>query len=96
MAAPTPLRHHVMRLWRRLTGNDQLVLLMLAAVVGVAAAYGAIGFRLAIDGVQFLFYGAGSDEVIATARALAWWQRLLAPALGGLGGLLLKRKLKKK
>ncbi|MDP6351412.1 MAG: chloride channel protein [Alphaproteobacteria bacterium] len=85
MAASNPHPRRATKLWRRLIGNDQLVLFVLAAVVGVAAAYGAIGFRIAIDAIQTLFYGARSEEVIATAQALAWWHRLLAPALGGLG-----------
>ena len=32
--------------WRSFAGNDQVVLSALAAVVGVAVGYGAIGFRL--------------------------------------------------
>lgn len=71
-------------------GGGELRMAALAAVAGVAAGYGAVGFRLAIDGVHFVFFGAGAEGVIEAARALEWWRLLLAPALGGLGvGLLI-------
>ena len=31
--------------WRRFTRNDQVILTALAVVIGVAVAYGTIGFR---------------------------------------------------
>lgn len=62
----------------------------LAVLVGVAAGYGSVGFRLAIDGIQFTVYGSAADSVLSAARELDWWHRLLAPAVGGLGvGLLI-------
>ena len=74
---------------RRL-GGGELRMAALAAVAGVAAGYGAVGFRLAIDAVQLGFFGSDSAGVVEAARALDWWHRLLAPALGGLGvGLLI-------
>ncbi len=55
------------RLWQRLIRNDQFVLSLLAVAVGVAGAYGAIGFRLAVDTVQLIFYGAPPEQVYAVA-----------------------------
>ena len=72
------------RIWLRLIRNDQLVLAVLALTVGVGGAYSAIAFRLGIDAVQLIFYGAPSEEVYTTALELEWWHLLLAPTLGGL------------
>jgi CIC family chloride channel protein len=71
--------------WRRLIGNQQMALSVLAVVIGAASAYGAIGFRLAIDAIQLVFYGSPSEQVYSMAVALEWWHLLLAPAVGGLG-----------
>ena len=63
----------------------------LAAVVGVAVGYGAIGFRLLLGWIQEIFYGFSSQQVATLAGDLAWWHVLLAPAAGGLVvGLLLR------
>lgn len=80
-------RVHLRRVYR----NDQLVLAILAVLVGVAAAGGAILFRLGLSGVQFLFYGFGSETMASRIAALPWWHIVLAPTLGGLVvGLLLR------
>ena len=55
------------RLWQRLIRNDQFVLSLLAVAVGIAGACGAIGFRLAVDTVQLIFYGAPPEQVYAVA-----------------------------
>lgn len=52
--------------------------------VGLAAAYGAVAFRLAIGLVQQGFYGFPDERVHSLAAHLPWWQLLLAPAAGGL------------
>jgi CIC family chloride channel protein len=70
--------------WRRFTHNDQLLLFLLAVAVGAAGGYGAVAFRLATSGIQFLFFGDGSDYLTSAARALPWWHLVLAPAVGGL------------
>ena len=69
------------RIWLRLIRNDQLVLAVLALTAGIGGAYSAIAFRLGIDAVQLIFYGAPSEEVYATALELEWWHLLLAPTL---------------
>jgi CIC family chloride channel protein len=61
----------------RLFGNEMLFVLFLAAVVGVGAGYGAIGFHLLIGAISRLAYAG---------RALAdvpWYWLLAVPALGG-------------
>lgn len=75
---------------RELLRSDQMVLAVLAALTGVLVAYAAIGFRLAIDGVQWLGFGFVGELVVTNVGALAWWHILLVPTLGGLAvGLFL-------
>ena len=57
---------------------------MLALAVGVVVAYAAIGFRLAIAGVQWLGFGTADNSLHAWVAELPWWQVLLVPTLGGL------------
>ncbi len=82
-AAPRPNKP-IAHAWQQFVRHDQWALSVLALLIGAIAAYGAIGFRLAIDATQYFFYGSGSEMVIAMAQDLAWWHRLLAPAAGGL------------
>ncbi|MFQ5783367.1 MAG: chloride channel protein [Alphaproteobacteria bacterium] len=70
--------------WRRLVGNEPFVLSILAVVVGAAAAYGTIGFRQFIAGVQLVVFGTASERLYGFAQGLPWWQLLLAPTAGGL------------
>jgi CIC family chloride channel protein len=69
---------------KRFRRNDQLILSILAVVIGVFSGLAAIGFRYAIDLVQRLFYGFGGENVATLAAELPWWHLLLAPAVGGL------------
>ncbi len=68
----------------RLTRNDQVVLSILAVVIGAVTAVGAIGFRELIHFFHRVFFGAGPDSLSAAAAGLHWWQVLLVPTLGGL------------
>jgi len=70
--------------WQRVSRNDQLLLFFLAVVVGTAAGYGALLFRVATGALQFVFMGHVTEYVAARAAALPWWQVLAAPTLGGL------------
>ncbi len=65
------------------------VVLLLAALIGVLGAFVTVAFRMAIRGVEWVFTGHDAGLVEA-AMSLAWWQRLLVPAVGGLiaGGIL--------
>ena len=70
--------------FKRLVGNDQVVMAAVAVIVGGTAAGGAILFRESIDILQLLFLGFRSDHVATFAAEMDWWRLLLAPALGGL------------
>ncbi|MAG95225.1 MAG: chloride channel protein [Alphaproteobacteria bacterium] len=83
-ASRRTLKRRFLVRWYRFWRNDQVVLSALAILAGAAAAYAAIGFRLALQGVQFLFYGFSSERVHTLASQLDWWHLLLAPAGGGL------------
>jgi CIC family chloride channel protein len=79
------------KIWHRLSHHEQVVLSLLAVVVGIVVAYAAIGFRLAIGGVQWLGFGFTTEIVFEKAALLPWWQLLLVPTLGGLAiGLFLE------
>ncbi|MCE2509944.1 MAG: chloride channel protein [Alphaproteobacteria bacterium] len=68
----------------RLTRNDQVVLSILAVVIGAVTAVGAIGFRELIHFFHRLFFQAGPNSLGDVAAGLPWWQVLLVPTLGGL------------
>ena len=70
--------------WQRVTRNDQLLLFCLAVVVGTAAGYGALAFRLAYGGIQIMFFGHGTEHLASWARELPWWHIVAAPTAGGL------------
>jgi len=72
------------RYWRRSHPNDPVVMFVAAALVGVVTGYAAVGFRLALEGVQVLAFGFGGESVFSQAALLPWWQILLIPAVGGL------------
>lgn len=79
---------------RRLLGNDQLLLGLLAVVIGLTVGGAVIGFREAIGLIQSLFFGTGSERLYRAAAQLPWWQLLLAPAVGGLAvGVLVRRSM---
>lgn len=62
---------------------------ILAATVGVAGGLLSVGFQHLLDFLQVLFMGAGGPTA-QVARSLDTVQRVLVPAVGGLGaGLLL-------
>jgi CIC family chloride channel protein len=70
--------------WRRINRNDQVVLAVLAAVIGTAVAYGAIGFREFLAIVQDIGFGFTTEDVFTQVGRLAWWKVILVPTLGGL------------
>jgi len=65
---------------------------VMALVIGAAAAYAAILFRLAIRTFQLPWLGTMDKATTAAAMQLPWWVILLAPTIGGLlvGFILLK------
>jgi len=80
-AAP---RRRPLAFLRQLLRNDQLVLLVLAVVMGAVASYGAIGFRYLYLVIQGISFGAFSDTLYTQAQSLPAWRLILVPAGGGL------------
>ena len=65
---------------------------VLALLIGIAAGFAALGFRLGISGVQTALYGADDLTLASVARDLPWGWVLVVPVLGGLVvGLILDR-----
>ncbi|HEV7369550.1 chloride channel protein [Arenibaculum sp.] len=83
MRPARPLLRLFVRL-RRLLRNDQLLLAVLALLLGGAAGLGALVFRALISSFQWLVYGDGGERWLAWLATLPWWHLLLAPAAGGL------------
>ena len=84
MRAGRVLKRRVFIPLRRFGRNDQVVLSVLAVVIGAAAGGAAVAFRDAIAGIQWVAFGFSSEEVASEVRKLDWWHVLLVPALGGL------------
>ena len=61
-----------------------------ALIVGIVSGYAAIGFRLAIEKLQTLVYGAGPDAIHTLAAGLNPFIVFIIPVCGGLAvGLIL-------
>ncbi|MEM7442938.1 MAG: chloride channel protein [Pseudomonadota bacterium] len=78
-----PVKLLLVRL-RRFVRNDQLILAMLAVVIGTATGAGEIVFRYMLQGVQFAAFGSSAVEILSWAQTLPWWHIVLAPTVGGL------------
>jgi CIC family chloride channel protein len=77
-------RDKVIVFLRQLLHNDQLVLLVLAVIMGAIAAYLAIAFRYLYLLVQGLSFGTFADTLFSQAQLLPGWQIVLVPTVGGL------------
>jgi CIC family chloride channel protein len=75
---------HAVRWLRDARDHGDALLWLWGLIVGVAAAYGAILFRLAIQAVQFVGFGAFSEALAGAAAALPAYHVALAPVLAGL------------
>ena len=76
---------------RRIVRNEHLTLGVLAFIVGVAAAYGALVFRIGVGEIQKISFGLSLEEIMLETGGLAWWQVVGVPTAGGLlVGLILK------
>lgn len=69
---------------RRLIRNDQLILSVLAVIVGLVAGAGTVAIRKLIGFIQFYAYGSDSESLFTDGHALEWWQVLFVPTAGGL------------
>ena len=60
-------------------------LYLLSPLIGIVVAYAILVFRLAIDGIHFLWLGADMENIIAQARAEdSYWRILAGPLIAGL------------
>ncbi len=84
------IRHLILSIWD-LRRNQQMILYVVATAIGVVVAFGAIGFRLLIEGVQLIALGFGGESVFSSAAEQPWWRVLLAPVAGGVAVSLMLR-----
>jgi CIC family chloride channel protein len=68
---------------KRIQVNEHTIMVLLAVVVGVAAGFGAVGFRHLINFFQTLAYG-GEIDLLELVVNLPWYYRVAIPAIGGL------------
>ena len=86
MTAPHPsqaLRRLVFRTFDRISPDETTVMLVTAAVVGVAGGYGAILFRWLVQLFQGFAIGRG-EQVVQLLADVPWWRKILLPVVGGL------------
>jgi len=77
-------------LLERLQPDEGRTILLLAGLVGALGALATVGFREFLSLFEQVLYGR-HDGLVATARGLAPWIRLLTPTIGGiLAGLVLQ------
>ncbi|NNE83931.1 MAG: chloride channel protein [Alphaproteobacteria bacterium] len=69
---------------RRLVRNEHLTLGVLAFAVGIAAAYGALIFRIGVGEIQQVSFGFSLEDIVLEAGGLPWWQIVAVPTIGGL------------
>lgn len=87
------------RLWSRdilraiqRDGLGTLQFWAIALVIGIAAGFAALGFRLAISGLQEWVYGESDKQLASAASHLPWFWVLIVPVIGGLVvGVILQR-----
>ncbi len=86
-------KREIARGWHamRHKGPSQLQFWLIALLIGIAAGFFAIGFRVAIDFLQEQIYGASDKDLHSKLAELHWAWVVSVPILGGLAvGILLK------
>ena len=79
----------------RATRNEQAILFVLAIAIGLAAAYGAVGFVLAVDFMHTIGFGVRSHAFLTAAAGISPWRVVAVPVLGGLAiGVFLHATIK--
>jgi len=69
---------------KRFGRNDQVVLSLLAILIGSASAMAAIAFRYGIDLVQHTGFGGNGAQLATLAATLPWWRIVAVTTFGGL------------
>ncbi|GGA08120.1 chloride channel protein [Neptunicoccus cionae] len=89
----------VSRLWNRegmpsfrKDGVNSLMFWGLALVIGCAAGWATLGFRVGISALQTWIYGESDVQLASAASQLPWFWVLVVPVIGGLiVGIILQR-----
>jgi chloride channel protein, CIC family len=63
--------------------SEHTTMCVLAAAVGLAGGFGAVGFRSLINYFQTLAYG-GEGNMLTLVQTIPWYMRICIPAAGGL------------
>ena len=63
--------------------NEHVVMAVLATLVGLAAGFGALGFRYLVRCFQFMAYGS-QENLLEIISPIPWYIKIWVPALGGL------------
>jgi chloride channel protein, CIC family len=70
----------------------QIQFWVIALIVGIAAGFAALGFRIAVSELQSLIYGADDVMLASAAKSLPWYWVLPVPIAGGaIVGLILNK-----
>lgn len=80
MKHQTPKKYSIPTL---LATGEHTTMAALAAIVGLIAGFGAIGFRYLIDFIQSVSYGSAGN-LLELVKSVPWHLRIAVPALGGL------------
>jgi CIC family chloride channel protein len=64
--------------------SEHTVMIVLATIVGGLGGLGAVGFRLLINGIQWLTIGQTGTTILGRVAELPWWYLVALPAVGGL------------
>lgn len=75
----TKFRHIIKEMTTREYGFN----LFMGLIIGLVGGYGAVGFRLAIKGVEMLGFGM-PEPTFHYLLSLPWYMRLFIPIMGGL------------
>ena len=70
-------------MYRFFSSNENAIMAVLGAIVGLVGGLGAVGFRHAISFFQYIAYGSTAD-LFDVIQSIPWSQRLIIPTLGGL------------
>ncbi len=68
---------------RRIKRLNVLRVWLFAIIIGAAVGYAVIGFRIAIDGVSLIAFGATEKTIASGAASLSFGRAWLAPIIGG-------------
>jgi len=66
-----------------LKSSEHVVMALLAVLVGLAAGFGALGFRYLVQFFQLMAYGS-QGNLLEIIKSVPWYMKVWCPALGGL------------